>query len=240
MTKKQISMLIILVVVAIVGGVVWGVQEQSKPQGQPQDNISNISQDQLSKDNDDNSTDDLIPISDEEPIVITSNMNTSNWQTYRNEELGFGFKYPREWGEAELLRGTQIRVYPNPQNLGNHKILININNDREGFQYIKAENTKELASISINSSGCSTSLSKNILLKNEKYLNVRIGDPQEWLSQEDCLKLYESIPEERVGMFAPPNAGGVKIAILKENEIPQAMRSDYELFKKVVETFVIF
>jgi len=35
------------------------------------------------------------------PEIITSDIDTSDWLTYRNEELGFSFKYPSGLGELE-------------------------------------------------------------------------------------------------------------------------------------------
>ena len=32
-----------------------------------------------------------------EPEVMVSDVDTSDWQTYRNEELGFSFRYPKDW-----------------------------------------------------------------------------------------------------------------------------------------------
>ena len=43
-----------------------------------------------------------------EPIPIQTSENesidTSSWKTYRNEEYGFEFKYPREWSEPEPFK----------------------------------------------------------------------------------------------------------------------------------------
>jgi len=41
----------------------------------------------------------VIPRTDDNDV---EEIDTLNWQTYRNEELGFQFTYPEEWGEATL------------------------------------------------------------------------------------------------------------------------------------------
>ncbi len=45
------------------------------------------------------------PLDNQEPEVITSDIDTSNWQSYRNEELGFEFKYPEDWVLREYKKG---------------------------------------------------------------------------------------------------------------------------------------
>ena len=36
------------------------------------------------------------------PTPLTTSHETTNWDTYRNEEYGFEFKYPKEWGELKI------------------------------------------------------------------------------------------------------------------------------------------
>lgn len=46
---------------------------------------------------------------DEDVEVLTSDIDTSNWKTYRNDEYGFEFKYPEEWEVKEFKTGEPKR-----------------------------------------------------------------------------------------------------------------------------------
>ena len=113
MSKKQSTILVItFILIAAVAVVVWGGErkqpEQPSPAGNGGDVVSqdsNIPQNREDIDTNDNDND-PISISDEDPIVITSDIDTSDWKTYRNEELGFSFRYPEGWViSSELKRG---------------------------------------------------------------------------------------------------------------------------------------
>lgn len=41
-------------------------------------------------------------VSNDETITNTAAIDTSEWLTYTNEEYGFSFRYPREWGEVAV------------------------------------------------------------------------------------------------------------------------------------------
>jgi len=45
-----------------------------------------------------------LPKQETKPPEITIKDETAGWQTYRNEELGIEFKYPKPWGEVTKLR----------------------------------------------------------------------------------------------------------------------------------------
>lgn len=41
-------------------------------------------------------------------------VDTSDWKTYRNEELGFEFKYPQSWGEVSSPSVRRLPILPSP------------------------------------------------------------------------------------------------------------------------------
>ena len=47
-----------------------------------------------------------------EPEIITSDIDTSGWQTYRNEEYGIEVKYPGEWILNEETKKSITVYYP--------------------------------------------------------------------------------------------------------------------------------
>jgi len=113
MNKKNITILIVIVIIAV-GAVVWGMQNQSENQNNQADNQKseqthmNSAESQENQENQQNGTDkqknnEIIDDSQtqQEPEVITSDIDTSDWQTYRNEELGFSFRYPGMWRYVE-------------------------------------------------------------------------------------------------------------------------------------------
>lgn len=78
---KILLVLAIIILVVVLGFALWTREIQPDRQ-----DVNNQQQEEEQKQPE-----------NEEPEVITSDVDTSNWKTYRNAEYGFEVKYPREY-----------------------------------------------------------------------------------------------------------------------------------------------
>ncbi|MGB0757202.1 MAG: PsbP-related protein [Patescibacteria group bacterium] len=102
MNKKNIIVIISILGILLIGGSVWYVQKNNQP------------------DNEDHTTQ-----APQEGELIASDIDTSDWQTYRNEEYGFEFMYPEGWGvvlEGESF--VNLFVSNDPLDEGSFKVKV--------------------------------------------------------------------------------------------------------------------
>jgi hypothetical protein len=84
----------------------------------------------------------------EEIILETEEIDISDWQTYRNEEYGFEFRYPRDWNiDYDKKDGISINLYDN--NLQISWLSIRLNKTK-GIFY---QSINEFALLSCNEYG---------------------------------------------------------------------------------------
>ncbi len=87
-TDKLILTTLLILLIGIIVWVVWPMFQGK----QPTSTNTNVSQ------NKNTSTTNVSGANaNTQPTNLNANIDTSDWKTYRNEELGFEVKYPEEW-----------------------------------------------------------------------------------------------------------------------------------------------
>jgi hypothetical protein len=106
---KVLGIGVLLIGLAVVGWFLYTVSQSQNGVKLTQNNIENQKQEQ-GKQKSEGQIEEL----------KTEDIDTSNWKIYRNEELGFSFKYPTEWlvfNDGELVdKVSLLYLYPHGKN----------------------------------------------------------------------------------------------------------------------------
>jgi hypothetical protein len=97
--KKQTSIIVslLLLLIIILGG--YWIWQSNKPQKQPNQNQN--TQQNVEQNVNKNQEPEVITSDVDQSSEALAKVDTSDWQTYRNEELGFEFMYPKSIGELQ-------------------------------------------------------------------------------------------------------------------------------------------
>lgn len=167
-----------------------------------------------------------------EPVVITSELDTSDWVTYRNEELRFEFEYPGEWGVPEYYSNYNIKFIsgPNDQVIRAYITIVDCNGACD-----KKENP--VASISFGESGCDIAFAARLNIKGNRMVSIGLTDHPDIqiinnISENQCYDLFNEIDRERI-------VSGInhQAAELFTHEIPNEGRGAYNVLKALASSF---
>src|SRR3989344_5305885 len=127
-TDKLILSVLLIVLVGITGWVVWPMFQGKQP--------TNTNTAVLQNENSNTANTNVANINTQ-PTNLNASVDTSNWKTYRNEELGFEVKYPDIVTVKE-----DIQTFTNPQGTASHKsvkVIFSDKNTGNSFGIYNAE-----------------------------------------------------------------------------------------------------
>ena len=105
--NKRNLIIVIVVLVALVGAVVlWNQKSNQQNTNQEEQRTIKQTQEQKTVQEEQANQNQI-----NEELTQKEQIDTSNWKTYRNEELGFEVKYPEEWGVKKM---KFVTIWPAP------------------------------------------------------------------------------------------------------------------------------
>ncbi|GEM_PF-6229725 len=157
-------------------------------------------------------------------------IDTSDWQTYRNEELGFEFRYPREWGEVTQSSPSQVRLALPGDYLNKARVTVN-------DSPLPDLSLEKIALLQVNFDiECNFYLITKRELQSGKLARISMEQTKNSLPQEQCQNLFENMSEDRKERkVVSPHA--YTVVYLNEDEIPAIMQEDYQEFKLFIDSF---
>jgi len=210
MNKKNIIILVVLAII-IVGAVVLSMFQKSQE-------VAIEQPDQLKQ----------------KPEVMVNEIDISNWQNYQNDDLGFKFNYPSNWGidlKESLPSGGQLTLKEDVSEIQN--ITVRVHSDPQEELFELGTQATLGVSTAFGDYSCGFSVRGNFLLSDGARIVVFPHQPPLFqMTEENCYELFEKFDKNRI----LPTRSGSRV-ILSESEIPDQYTENYIFFKAIVDSF---